>query len=147
MPGEYPGAGRLGGLGEGMSNYLSHVGRYKHTDEGVCPKCGKEMTGVAFLDGYKNGRPWHESRTFCIPCRDAQEAEASPYRDDEATKNLRNARINLRLSLAEAAPLFGLTPAELSAIEHGRVAPPRSIVDWIGKMMTFSRERQKGNVR
>lgn len=96
------------------------------------------MTGIAFVDGYRNGRSFGEARRFCEPCRDKQ----YPHRGVSAVERLRSTRIARGVSLYHLAARIGATPAELSAVELGKVPPPdeATLARWLGAIEELTRK-------
>lgn len=85
-----------------------------------CARCkGTGDGGPAFVH-YADGVCRHEEKTRCSDCRGTGEVSDEYPRRLQAGEQFRTRRQWLDLSLREAARRVGATPAEVSAVEHGR---------------------------
>lgn len=88
----------------------------------TCPKCGQPMTGIAFVDAYRDGKMIGWQEAFCEHC----EAAKFPYPRLEAE---RKARISKRMTHREAASALGITAPLLSQYEAGMHQAPPDLID------------------
>lgn len=102
--------------------------------ENVCPYCREPMTGVAMVDGYRNGKRFGESRPYCQSA--ACDRRRYPFRGVGGGPRLRQARLEIPMSLNEASELTGVPANVLSGVEMGRaLPPPPHVIDsWIHSM-------------
>jgi len=95
---------------------------------GVCAEHGA-MEGLEFVDGVGI----HESRRFCVPCRERERAITHPHAGNPRARQLREERIASRLTLREAGDLLGVPWMMINNIQTGAQEPPddETFVAWI----------------
>lgn len=88
-----------------------------------CPVCDGKGTHGLFADGPKGGRYVEAAPcTFC-----AGKGRVEPHRIEwrRIGRDHYRARVKRAESVRDCATRLGVTPAELSAMEHGRADPAR----------------------
>jgi hypothetical protein len=93
-----------------------------------CPTCNGKKKLMAFVDGHRaDGTPFGGVQDVdCFTCRGTGEVDEQYRARLAAGKAMRDERVAKDQSLREAARERGISPAELSAIEHGRIVSPTS---------------------
>lgn len=91
----------------------------------VCPTCRGDRQVMAFVDGRdKNGKRWgRNGMVDCMTCEGTGSIPVERARWMEEGRTHRQARVDRRESLHEAAQRLGITPAQVSAMETGRQDP------------------------
>lgn len=97
-----------------------------------CPECGGRGTYAAFVDGHRpDGTAWGEFRPAmkCTFCGGSGIVSAFQVEWLEVGQAYRRARVARLEPIHEAASRLRVSPAQLSAMEHGRMdpAPLRSL--------------------
>lgn len=88
----------------------------------TCPHCEGQKGAHCFInrgpDIRKHSVEWRD----CLTCGGTGVIDRQRAALIEQGREMREARVARRESLLEASQRLGLSPAELSAIEHGRVS-------------------------
>lgn len=88
-----------------------------------CPDCGGKGTRGLFTDGPKGGR--YIEAAACLFCGGKGRVDPRRVEWRRIGRGHLSARVQRRESVRDCAARLGITPAELSAMEHGRADPAR----------------------
>jgi hypothetical protein len=86
-----------------------------------CPRCKGSGTIGAFLDGSSGG--WYDPALQCLLCKGLGAIDPQQQEWLRVGGTHRTWRVAQFESILECATRLGVTPAELSAMEHGRANP------------------------
>lgn len=86
----------------------------------TCPRCGGSKRSEAFVDGPR----FHGIRLVdCAMCKGAGVVTAWQFEWWQAGQNHYRARVDRGESVRECARRLGISAADLSGMEHGRLDP------------------------
>ena len=87
-----------------------------------CPGCNGKRTVFGHMNTGPDSSKHKWGDMLCMTCRGSGEITQDHADRIEAGQKLYRKRLNSGETLGEAAARQGMTPAQLSAIEHGRNA-------------------------
>lgn len=100
----------------------------------TCPSCKGGRTSLAMIDGYRDGKRFGEMRELaCLTCNGKGSIPVEHQERIARGRRMRDDRVARGMSLREDAKRLGISPPELSDIEHGRLAILGLALDELGK--------------
>lgn len=94
--------------------------------QAVCPSCGGRKYSSGFVDGSApNGREfgYYTDRLPCSTCDGAGIVTAQMLEWLRIGTRHRKARVDRQESIRQCADRLGISPADISSMEHGRLDP------------------------
>lgn len=100
----------------------------------ICPSCKGKRPSLAMVDGYRDGKRFGEMRELaCLTCNGKGSITAEHLERIAQGRRMRDDRVARGISLREEAKRLGISPAELSDREHGRLKPLEDTFSELGK--------------